>query len=95
MQSNRIDAGCDASPNQTRDLHDQAVVLRHVLAAHPEHRTIPCLVRELTGDSETFAESDAYERAVRDLTGVGLLRCPCGMVEPTRAALRFYELQEG
>jgi hypothetical protein len=95
MQSNRIGAGCNASPNQTRDLHDQAVVLRHVLAVHPERLTIPDLVRELAGSSEAFAESDAYERAVRDLTGIGLLRCPCGMVEPTRAALRFYELQEG
>jgi hypothetical protein len=95
MQSNRIGAGCDASSNLTRDLRDQAVVLRHVLSFHPERLTIPDLVRDLTGDSETFAESDAYERAVRDLTGVGLLRCPCGMVEPTRAALRFYELQEG
>ena len=95
MQSNRIGAGCDASPNQTRDLHDQAVVLRHVLAVHPERLTIPNLVRELTGDSETFAKSDALERAVRDLTGVGLLRCPCGVVEPTSAALRFHELQEG
>jgi hypothetical protein len=95
MQSNRIGAGCDASPNQTRDLHDQAVVLKHVLAAHPDRLTIPDLVRELTGDSETFAESDGFERAVRDLTGVGLLRCPCGVVEPTRAALRVYELPEG
>jgi len=95
MQSNRIGAGCDASPNQSRDLHDQAVVLRHVLGVYPERLTIPGLVRELTGDSAAFAESDAYERAVRDLTGVGLLRCPCGTVEPTRAALRFYELQEG
>jgi len=95
MQSNRIGAGCDASSNQTRDLHDQAVVLRHVLALYPDRLTIPDLVRELTGDSTAFAESDAYERAVRDLTGVGLLRCPCGMVEPTRAALRFYELREG
>ncbi|HKB50035.1 MAG TPA: hypothetical protein VKC63_01230 [Solirubrobacterales bacterium] len=95
MQSNRIGAGCDASPNQTRDLHDQAIVLRHVLAVHPERLTIPDLVSELMGDLAAFAESDAYERAVRDLTGVGLLQCPCGMVEPTRAALRFYELQEG
>lgn len=95
MQSNRIGAACDASPNQTRDLHDQAVVLRHVLAVHPDRLTIPDLVRELSGDSKTFAESDGFERAVRDLTGVGLLQCPCGTVEPTRAALRFYELQEG
>jgi hypothetical protein len=56
--------------------------------------TIPDLVRELTGGSEAFADSDAYERAVRDLTGAGLVRCPCGIVEPTRAALRFYELPE-
>ncbi len=94
MQSNRIGAGCDASPNKVRDLLDQAVALRYVLEVFPNRLTIPDLVRELTGASEDFADSDAYERAVRDLTGVGLVRCPGGTIEPTRAALRFFELPE-
>ncbi len=64
----------------------------HVLALHPTHLIIPDLVRELTNGSEDFAESDDFERAVRDLTGVGLLHCPSGLITPTRAALRFIEI---
>jgi hypothetical protein len=29
------------------------------------------------------------ERAVRDLTGIGLLDCPSGVVTPSRQALHF------
>jgi hypothetical protein len=32
------------------------------------------------------------ERAIRDLTGFGLLHCPGGMVVPTPAALRFLKI---
>jgi hypothetical protein len=39
-----------------------------------------------------FAQRDAIERAVRDLTGVGLLFRSDGLVLPTRAALRFNEI---
>ena len=82
------------SPAATQDRQNQAVVLRHVLEVFPGRLTIPDLVRELTGDSEAFSDSDAYERAVRDLTGVGLVRCPGGIIEPTRAALHFFQLSE-
>ncbi len=44
-------------------------------------------IRELTAGSAEFAEGDSFERAIRDLTGVGLLTCPAGIVAPTRAAL--------
>jgi hypothetical protein len=69
-----------------RDLRDQSVVLSRVLDLHPKHLPIPDLVRDLEGSG------DAYERAIRDLTGVGLLRCPGCVVEPTEAALRFDSL---
>jgi hypothetical protein len=39
-----------------------------------------------------FAQRDAIERAVRDLTGVGLPFRSDGLVLPTRAALRFNEI---
>lgn len=65
------------------ELRDQSVVLSRVLDLHPKHLPIPDLVRDLKGPD------DAYERAIRDLTGVGLLRCPGCVVEPTEAALRF------
>lgn len=83
-----------ASPAAVADWLAQAVVLRRVLEAFPERLTIPGLVSELTKGEPTFSESDTYERAVRDLTGIGLLRCPCGLVEPTRAALHFHALPE-
>jgi hypothetical protein len=81
------------STNPAQDLRDQGVVLGHVLDIYPDRLTIPDLVRELTAGEEAFAESDAFERAIRDLTGVGLLRCPSGIVEPTRAALTYYRLE--
>jgi hypothetical protein len=89
------DAGDEAcgSTNSDQDWKDQAVVLRHVLDVYPDRLTIPDLVCELTAGEEAFADRDAFERAIRDLTGVGLLRCPCGIVEPTRAALAFHRLE--
>ena len=66
-----------------RDLRDQSVVLSRVLDLHPTHLTIPDLVRDLEGPG------NAYERAIRDLTSAGLLRCPGGIVYPTEAALHF------
>jgi hypothetical protein len=75
-----------------QDLRDQSVSLTHVLALHPNHLPIPDLVREITAGSEDFAEGDNVERAVRDLTGVGLLHCLGGVVAPTRAALHFDSL---
>lgn len=87
-----------ASPrhsNHAQDIKDQGIVLMHVLALHPTHLIVPDLVRELTKDSEVFAEGDNVERAIRELTSLGLLRCPGGLVTPTHAALRFIEILEG
>lgn len=70
-----------------RDLRDQSIVLSRALDLHPTHLSIPALVRDLEGSG------DAYERAIRDLTGAGLLRCPGGVVEPTEAALHFERLE--
>ena len=78
-----------------RTLKDQAVVLTHVLAVQPAQLIVPELVREINAGVAEFAEDDRMERAVRDLTGLGLLRCPGGIVMPTRAAVRFNELLGG
>jgi hypothetical protein len=94
MQAKRNGAGPRHS-NHMRDIKDQGIVLMHVLALHPMHLIVPDLVRELTKDSKEFAESDNVERALRELTGLGLLRCPGGLVTPTHAALRFIEILEG
>jgi hypothetical protein len=96
MQDQPIDAGLDSAPPTARqDLKDQAVVLTHVLAVHPDHLIVSELVREIAAGIADFAEDDRMERAVRDLTGLGLLRCPGGIVVPTRAAIRFNELLGG
>ena len=95
MQSERNGARPSARSNHAQDVRDQGIVLMHVLALHPTHLIIPDLIRELTDGSEDFAESDDFERAVRDLTGVGLFHCPNGLITPTRAALRFIEILNG
>ncbi|HEX3174784.1 MAG TPA: hypothetical protein VHQ43_11275 [Solirubrobacterales bacterium] len=82
----------DASPTEAQDIRDQGVVLIHVLSRHPTLLTIPDLVREITSGSKDFAEGDNLERAVRDLTGVGLLHCPSGLAVPSPAALRFLKI---
>lgn len=70
------------------DLRAQSIVLGYVLAEHPNvHPSIPALVHDLVEDS-----SDAFEQAILDLTNVGLLRCPDGIVYPTDAARHFDDL---
>lgn len=66
------------------DLRAQRVVLSYVLDLHPIKSSIPALVQDLVEGA-----SDTYERAIRDLTGIGLLDCEGGIVAPTQAALRF------
>jgi hypothetical protein len=79
MRDQPSDAGLDfVPPTAAQDLRDQAVVLSHVLAAHPAQLIVPELVREISAGVAEFAEDDRMERAVRDLTGLGLLRCPGG-----------------
>ncbi len=90
MQDNPKGAGdCHVPSTGAQDIRDQGVVLIHVLQRQPTLLTIPDLVREVTAGSDDFAEGDAMERAVRDLTGVGLLMCPSGLAVPTPAAQRF------
>jgi hypothetical protein len=76
------------------DDHDQARVLRHVLFLYPESLTLGELSRELTAGSTDFQECDRIERAVRDLTAVGLLHRVGDLVLPTRAAVYFHALEE-
>jgi len=88
-----MDSGSSsARSNAAQDLHDQGVVLIHVLSIYPTQLRLSELIRELTDGSGDFAEQDRIERAVRDLSGAGLLfRCE-GVVLPTRAALRFNQI---
>lgn len=74
------------------DATTESAVLQQLLALHPIQMTVEELVREVGGESPTFPQRDAIERAVRDLTGAGLLHRHEAFLVPTRAALRFNEL---
>jgi hypothetical protein len=78
--------------NAAQELHDQGVVLIHVLSIYPTHLRLWELVRELTDGSGSFEERDRIERAVGELIGAGLLFRSDGLVLPTRAALRFNQI---
>lgn len=78
-----------------QDQKFRRAVLNQVLSLHPTHLRVIELVLEVTaGRDEEFEDSDAIERAIRDLTGAGLLHCPNAVVMPTNAALCFVELCE-
>lgn len=77
-----------------QDIRDQAVVLTFVLALNPRHLTIPDLARSLNAEPRDFKRPDAVERAVRELTGVGLVEIDSGLVRPTAAAIRFLQIIE-
>jgi hypothetical protein len=84
---------CDESKTTlAEDESVESAVLRQLLELHPTRLTLAELTRELGGDHGGFAERDAVERAVRDLSAVGLLHRGEDFVEPTRAALRFSDL---
>ena len=72
----------------------QAAVLRQLLALHPVQLTLGELVREITADADEFSQTDAVERALRELTAAGLVHHSGDAIRPSRAALRFEELFE-
>lgn len=76
------------------DENVEAAVLEQLLDLHPTRLTLAELIREMAGEHAGFAERDAVERAVRGLTATGLLHEGEEFVAPSRAALRFSELQD-
>jgi hypothetical protein len=77
---------------KAEDAAAESVVLMRILDLHPSQVTVAELAREIAGEGAGFAERDSLERAIRDLSGVGLLHRNDDFVLPTRAALRFNEL---
>jgi hypothetical protein len=75
------------------DARTEAAVLRWLLALHPAQITFAELLREVCEEPEDFAQRDAIERAVRDLVAAGLVHRHGEFVVPSRAALRFDELE--
>lgn len=76
------------------DDRDQAAILREVLFIYPEVLTLDELARQMTFASDAFAQRDRIERAVRDLTGDGLMHQVGPLVLPTRTAVVFNRLAE-
>ncbi len=89
-------AGSDerAATPALQDLRDQGAVLVEVLTQHPAQMRLSELIREIGAGAADFEQTDAIERAVRDLVAAGLLFRNDELVLPTRAALRFDELLE-
>jgi hypothetical protein len=79
--------------NEGEDARVESALLQRVLDLHPTRVTADELVRDLAGDEADFGARDSVERAIRELTGAGLLhRADDGFVTPTRAAVHFGEL---
>jgi hypothetical protein len=87
-----MERGDDSWTTKAEDAAAESAVLIRVLDLHPSQLTVAELVREIGGERAGFAERDSVERAVRDLSGAGLLHRNDDFVLPTRAALRFNEL---
>ena len=80
----------DNLTNESEDARVESALLQRVLDLHPTRVTGEELVRDLAGEDADFSARDGIERAIRELTGAGLLhRTDDGLVTPTRAAIHF------
>ena len=75
-----------------QDTTVEAAVLRQLLSLHPIQLTLGELGREIGGETVDFVQTDAVERAVRELAAAGLVHRIGDVVIPSRAALRLEEL---
>jgi hypothetical protein len=79
--------------NEAEDTRIEAALIQRVLDLHPTRVTSDELVRDLAGEDADFGARDGIERAIRELSGAGLLhRSDDGFVTPPRAAVHFGEL---
>jgi hypothetical protein len=85
-KANPTDLDDPVSPAEA-DARTQSAVLATLLAEYPIQLTAPELLRQLAAEPDDFAGVDAVERAVRDLTGIGLLHRHGAFVLPSRVAL--------
>jgi len=88
------DSRAPISPCREDEVVERSL-LTQALVLFPAQLTILELARRLERDPGDFADKDAVERAVRELSRDGLLVCDCRRIAPSRAALRFNELLGG
>jgi hypothetical protein len=74
------------------DRTTQALILDQILVLYPETLTLDELVREVSKGSSDYAQQDEVHRAVRELSGAGLLHRVGTLVLPTRAACHFTDI---
>jgi len=79
------------SPAQEDEIIERSI-LTQILVLHPTQLSILELALRLERNWQDFAQKDAVERAVRELSRDGLLACDCRRISPSRASLRFDEL---
>ena len=84
----------DPAGPAAQDAKAERAVLAFLIDEHPNQLTVVEVSWALNNGPAEFDAEDAVERAVRELVGVGLLRCSDGFVLPTRAALYFARLEE-
>lgn len=82
------------SPAQEDEIIERSI-LTQALVLHPAQLSILELALRMDRDWQDFAQKDAVERAVRELSRDGLLTCDCRRIWPSRAALRFEQLLGG
>lgn len=81
-------------PARENEIIERAALIQ-ALVLYPAQLSILELALRLERDWQDFAQKDAVERAVRELTRDGLLTCDCRRIVPSRPALRFDELLGG
>lgn len=89
----RDDSVDEPSAPDREDARSQSVVLALLLAEWPERLSQADAVRELLGENPDFSERDAFERAVEDLTRIGLIAQEGGFIVPSRVIRHFDSLQ--
>jgi hypothetical protein len=83
----------DNLTNEGEDARLESALLQRILDLHPTMVTVEELIRDLAGADADFAARDGISRALRELSGAGLLhRTDDDFVAPTRAAIHFGEL---
>jgi hypothetical protein len=82
-------------PPCDEDRKTETAVLSLLLAEHPARLSMDELILVLHADPDRGDPKDAAERAVRELTGAGLLHRDGRFLAPSRAALYFSRLELG
>jgi len=92
MQTQPSGAPSPCASTSAEDHDMEALVLDQILFLHPETLTLDELIRELSNGSADFARRDQVDRAVRELSGAGLVHRVDTLVLPTRAAVNYRDL---